>query len=59
MEPGSGDVHESQAVDYVGAPVYSASTLELAQISTRTSTSSAPAIEPADATRLSLPPPPL
>jgi hypothetical protein len=59
LEPAATDVHESQAVDHVGAPLYSASTLELAQISNRTSTSSAPAVDTAGATRFSLPPPPL
>lgn len=59
LEPVASDVHESQTVVHVGAPVYSASTLELAQISNLTSTSSAPAIDPADATTLSLLPPPL
>lgn len=59
LEPETKNVHESQAAEYIGAPIYSASTLELAQISNRTSTSSAPAIDAADATRLSLPPPPL
>lgn len=59
LEPTANGVHDNGTTGYVGAPVFSASTLELAQISNQTSTSSAPGIDPATATRFSFPPPPL